>query len=315
MNSPFTKALSRRLLTLSVAMVVAASLSFSAASSSQPSTFARVAAWNQQGVRFNNEGPIPIHKPEQLRAAIAGINPDVIALSEVNSRESLDEIVATPFANGASYKVDMDNDQPIPQKIAVLFKDSPDISVGNRRAVPDSDDNNPGLRKAWAFDVKIRNFDFLLIAVHLKSGRGNQERNTRNKQTRAIARFIRDETTGGSEKDVLVVGDYNMVPGQDAQNFSNLSPGSASNEFLRFVSSSLSGPSHIGACTGASAFTGNLLDGFSISRVHTGEWTGYIRIQQLQALLPNMWCDKYKSTVSDHLPLVARFRVSSADDD
>jgi endonuclease/exonuclease/phosphatase family metal-dependent hydrolase len=307
----------KKLFIPTVALALAACLSFSAVTLSQPTTFARIAAWNQQGVGFDSQGQaIPVNKPAQLRAAIAAINPDVIALSEVNSRESMDEIVATPFANGASYKVDMDDSQPVPQKIAVLFKDSPDISVSNRRAVPNSEDGQPDrLRKAWAFDVKIRNFDFLLIALHLKSGRGNQERATRNRQTRAIARFIRQETAASAEKDVLVVGDYNMVPAQDAQNFANLSPGPGSNEFLRFISSSLGGPSHIGRCLNASAFTGNLLDGFSISRVQTREWTGYIRIQQLQALLPNMWCAKYKSTVSDHLPLVARFRVSLPDDD
>ncbi|MGH9959688.1 MAG: hypothetical protein ACREBC_21610, partial [Pyrinomonadaceae bacterium] len=229
---------------------------------------------------------------------------------------AMDEIVASPFANGATYKVDMENNQAVPQMIAVLFKDSPDISVSNRREVPASEEGQPDrLRKAWAFDVKIGNFDFLLIAVHLKSGRGPEERETRTCQTRAISRFISEQTTGSGEKDVLVVGDYNMVPAQDGRNFVNLSPGTQNNEFLRFISSNLSGASHIGTCTSASNFTGNLLDGFAISRVHTTEWTGFIRILQLHALLPNMFCERYRTTISDHLPLVARFRISSPDDD
>jgi len=257
-----------------------------------------------------------VNKPAELRTAISAIDADVIALSEVNSRESLDEIVATPFANGARYRVDMENNQPVPQMLAVLFKDNPNISVSNRRAIPGSDEGQPDrLRQAWAFDVKIRNFDFLLIAVHLKSGRDTEEREIRTCQVRAISRFITAHTDATGEKDVLVVGDYNMVPTQDQRNFANLSPGKQNNEFLRFISSTLSGPSHIGRCTNASDFTGNLLDGFSISRLHTPEWTGFIRIQQLQALLPNMWCAKYKATISDHLPLVARFRVDGADDD
>jgi endonuclease/exonuclease/phosphatase family metal-dependent hydrolase len=306
----------KKLFTVVIVLIATTSFSFSSASSVPQPTFARIAGWNQQGVEFDNQGvPHPVHKPAELRAAIAAIDPDVIALSEVNSRASMDEIVATPFANGASYKISMDDDQPTPQKIAVLFKDSPDISVSNRRAVPGSDDNQADrLRKAWAFNVKIGNFDFLLIAVHLKSGRGNQERATRNRQTRAIASFIRNETSTTSEKDVLVVGDYNMILAQDAQNFSNLSPGPANNEFLRFISSNLAPPSHIGGCANGRP-TGNLLDGFAISRIQTREWTGFIRILQLQRLLPNMGCTRYKNTVSDHLPLVARFRVSPPDDD
>ncbi|MEP6707495.1 MAG: endonuclease/exonuclease/phosphatase family protein [Pyrinomonadaceae bacterium] len=306
----------KRIFTLMLILVLATFLTFSPVSLSQTASFARIAAWNQQGVSFDNQGQVsPIHKPDELRAAIAAINPDVIALSEVNSEESMNEIVATPFANGATYKVSMDSDQPTPQKIAVLFKDSPDISVGNRRAVPGSDDNQPDrLRKAWAFDVRIKNFDFLLIAVHLKSGRGVTERATRNRQARAIADFIHHEVTTKAEKDVLVVGDYNMIPTQDAQTFSRLSPGPANNEFLRFISSSLAPPSHIDGCNHSHP-TGNLLDGFSISRVQTHEWTGFVRILQLQTLLPNMGCTRYKDSVSDHLPLVARFRTAMPDDD
>lgn len=309
----------KRLFSVTLALAVVACLGFSSAGVSAPITFAKVAAWNQQGVQFNDEGePLPVHKPAELRAAIARINPDVIALSEVNSREEMDDVVATPLANGARYKVNMDNNQPVPQKIAVLFKDRPDISVSNRRAIPHSDDNNPDrLRKAFAFDVKIRNFDFLLIAVHLKSGRNNSERTIRNRQTQAIAEFIASEVDTRPEKDVLVVGDYNMVPDQDQVNLSSLSPGPDNNELLRFISSGITGqpPSHINRCTNQSVFEGNLLDGFAITKVQTREWTGFIRVLQLQTLLPNMGCFKYKNRVSDHLPLIARFRVSDADDD
>jgi endonuclease/exonuclease/phosphatase (EEP) superfamily protein YafD len=40
-----------------------------------------------------------------------------------------------------------------------------------------------------------------------------------------------------------------------------------------------------------------------------------MRVLQLQALLPSMFCQRYRNTVSDHLPLLARFRVTSVDDD
>jgi endonuclease/exonuclease/phosphatase family metal-dependent hydrolase len=296
--------------------VLLAALSSSSLAFGQSLTFARIAGWNQQGVEFDNQGTVhPVHKPDQLRAAIAAMNADIIVMSEVNSKESMEEIVVTPFPNGVTYKLSMDDDQPTPQKIALLFRDHPDITVTNRRAIPGSDDNIPDrLRKAWAFDVKIRNFDFLLIGVHLKSGRGIPERQTRNRQTTAIAQFIRQVTNSTGEKDVLVVGDYNMIPGQDAQNFGNLTPGSPAHEFLRFISSRTMPPSHIDKCTNG-APTGNLLDGFSISRGRTREWTGFVRILRLHNAMTNMTCQKYHDTVSDHFPMVARFRVSKSDDD
>jgi endonuclease/exonuclease/phosphatase family metal-dependent hydrolase len=285
-------------------------------------TFTRIAAWNQQGVEFpnDNEPPVPVHKPAQLRAAIAAINADVIALSEVNSRADMDQIVATPFVNGFRYKMNMDNNQPVPQKIVVLFKDRPDISVTNRRPIPGSDDNQPDRnRKAYAFDVKVRNFDFLLIAVHLKSGRNNPDRNIRSRQASAIAAFIKHEVETKPEKDVLVMGDYNMVPGQDAINFDELSPGPSNNELLRYISDEVPGhpPSHIQRCINQTRFEGNPLDGFAVSAVQTREFTGFIRVLPLHTTLapPNRGCRNYKRLVSDHLPVVARFRVSGLDDD
>lgn len=283
--------------------------------------FARVAAWNQQGVEFDTTPgqPTPIHKRAALRAAIAAINADVIALSEVNSRADLDQVVSTPL-NGVRYKIDMDNNQPVPQKIALLFKDRPGISVTNRRPIPGSDDNLPERnRKAYAFDVRIRNFDFLLIAVHLKSGRGNPERTIRSRQASAIAAFIRHEIDNKPEKDVLVVGDYNMVPGEDALNFDALSPGPVNNELLRYISSEIPGhpPTHISDCTGQNSFDGNPLDGFAISAVQTREWAGFIRALPLHRTLPMPFrgCPRYERRVSDHIPLVARFRISGPDDD
>lgn len=295
---------------------------FSLCSISYGQTFSRIAAWNQQGVEFptNGNGPVPVHKPQQLRAAIAAINADVIALSEVNSRADMDQIVANPFANGFRYRVNMDDSQTVPQMIAVLFKVRPDISVTNRRAIPGSDAGVPDrLRKAYAFDVRIRNFDFLLIAVHLKSGRENPDRNTRSRQTSAIAAFIKHEVDTKPEKDVLVMGDYNMVPGEDDINFDELSPGPVNNELLRYISSEIPGhpPSHIQRCTNQSTFEGNPLDGFGITRVATQEWTGLVQLVPIHRTLapPNRGCFNYKRRVSDHIPVVARFRISGVDDD
>lgn len=306
-----------RFFTITLSVVLLCVLSATA----DAQTFARVAAWNQQGVEFNDEGEaVPVHKPGALRAAIAAINADVIALSEVNSRAALDEIVTTPFANGFRYKIDMDNGQTVPQKIAVMFKDSPNISVSNRRAISGSDDNHPDRhRKAYAFDVRIRNFDFLLIAVHLKSGRGTTERNIRTRQAQAIARFIENEIDDKPERDVLVMGDYNMIPGPDDVNFQALSPGSGSQELLRFISSDIPGdpPTHIDECLNVNTFDGNHLDGFSITRGQTTEWTGFVRALPIHQTLPspNRGCFRYRRRVSDHIPVVARFRTSLPDDD
>lgn len=205
------------------------------------------------------------------------------------------------------------------QSLAILFKDQPRVQVTGEELVPGSDDNDRALRKALAANVRIGRFDFVLIAVHMKSSLGAAERQTRTRQAEAIASFITDRTAG-AEKDVLLVGDYNMIPGPDDVNFRAVSPGSGANEFLRFVSTeSLRGQtSHFSNCNPA---RGNLLDGYAISSTFTREYReGTLRLVPFTDRIfrqpggTRFNCTTYTGLVSDHLPLVASFRVGSDDD-
>jgi hypothetical protein len=60
---------------------------------------------------------------------------------------------------------------------------------------------------------------------------------------------------------------------------------------------------------------GNLLDGFAISREHTGREyiEASLRIFPMNRAMKYSLGD-YEHRVSDHLPLVARFRVTEDDD-
>ena len=143
--------------------------------------------------------------------------------------------------------------------------------------------------------------------------------NVRNRQAKKIADFIRDETAG-DEKDVLVIGDYNMIPGQDNPNFRAMSPGSGSSEFLRYISteSVIGQISRIGQCVNGKA-QGNLLDGFAISKTFTREYVpeSMIIIKPNDSIFTSgaaLGCTKYRNTFSDHLPLMARFRTNQDDD-
>jgi hypothetical protein len=214
--------------------------------------------------------------------------------------------------------------QTASQKIALLFKSS--ISVSNVQLIAGSNAGSSGLRKALKANVRIGNFDFIVIAVHMKAGRptngSNQDPHViRNQQATAIANFISNAILG-NEKDVLLIGDYNMVPGEDDENFARISPGAGANEFLRFISTeSLSGQtSHISNC---SPFGGNLLDGFAISKTFTQEFIGNT-LKIIPFTDTNIFssetgtafnCTTYKGFISDHLPLIARFRANDPDDD
>jgi endonuclease/exonuclease/phosphatase family metal-dependent hydrolase len=194
-------------------------------------------------------------------------------------------------------------DQTAIQNIAVLHKCN--VRVTNQRWIADSDNGNSSLRKALVVDVKVGQFDFILIAVHMKAGRGPTNRSVRDNQAQATATFIGTETAG-LEKDVILVGDYNMIPGQDDSNFIAMDP----QDFLHYVSSEDLTFSHISS----SGNPGNLLDGFAVSRNHTREYiAGTLRVFPMNRAL-GLSLLEYRQQVSDHLPVVARFRIVEDDD-
>ncbi len=268
-----------------------------------PSEFTRstatVVAWNLAGFSQIPRDSVPNFLP-----TIRDLDAEVLALVEVNSDFVAAEIAAELNDLGVCYKRKILN-QTASMNIALLHKCN--VEITNPRLIPGSDDDNTRLRKALALDVKVGEFDALLIAVHMKAGRGSTNRGVRDDQAAAIASFIQTSTTG-SEKDVLVVGDYNMIPIEDQSNFDAMSPGN----FLRFVSSEdlAGGFSHIST----SGTPGNLLDGFAVSRDHTSEYIGgSLRVFPIHRAF-DMTLLEYRNQVSDHLPVIARFRITEDDD-
>ncbi len=262
------------------------------------STTADVAAWNLAGFT-----PIPKAKIPQFIRAISDLDPEVLALVEVNPDWVAAEIVAELNESNNCYRRKI-LEQTANQNIAILYKCG--VIVSNPRLIAGSDNGNSALRKALVADIKMGEFDFLLIAVHMKASRGSSNRQIRDNQASAIATFIQTATSG-SEKDVLVIGDYNMIPVQDQSNFDAMSP----TNFLNYISSAdLAGQfSHI-----SSSGPGNLLDGYAISQGHTSEYiAGSLRIFPLHQAF-GLSLLAYRNQVSDHLPLIAKFRITQDDD-
>jgi endonuclease/exonuclease/phosphatase family metal-dependent hydrolase len=264
-----------------------------------PSNTAQVVGWNLSGF-----SPIPRDRVPPFARALADLDPEVIGLVEVNPDFVAGELVAEFNELDLCYKRKL-LDQSASQNIAVLHKCS--VGIGNPRLIPGSDDGNSGLRKALAVDVRIGEFDFLLITVHMKASRGPGPRSVRDNQAAAIATFIGSETSG-AEKDVLLIGDYNMIPGEDDSNFSAMSPGG----FLKFISSEdLIGQ---GTHLRGDGSVGNLLDGYAVSNGHTQEYVaGSLRIFPMHRAL-GLTLQQYRNQVSDHLPVIATFRITGDDD-
>jgi endonuclease/exonuclease/phosphatase family metal-dependent hydrolase len=275
----------------------------------QTDTTATIAAWNVKGL---DEDPITPERAKLIAKAIAYLDAEVVALSEVHPNDAAAWIVRELNLLGASYDppILLPQGTEVVQNLAILHKKG--VRVFEQELIQGSD-VPPGFdavtyqraRRALAARVAVGQFDFLMVVVHLKSSRAEASRNLRSAQAGVIAQYIKDKTIPpGRDKDVLVLGDYNMIPEQDEVNFTALSP----TGFLRFVSYDLIGQfSHFHSCQPPK---GNLLDGFAVSTPVTEYVRGSVRLFPLDRAL-GLSCDAYTHDVSDHLPILASFLVVS----
>jgi endonuclease/exonuclease/phosphatase family metal-dependent hydrolase len=256
-------------------------------------TTAKIAAWNVAG--FN---PISDERLKNQIEGLAILDAEIVTLVEVKPFAHMQKLVDGLLAKGCVYHSVM-----LPQasdlNIGVLFKDG--VEASDPAFIPGSDLGDPDKRKAFRVNMKVGKFDFLVIGVHLKSGRDGPEQAIRDEQCKVIGQFITN-FRANSREDILLMGDFNMIPGQDVSNFHHL--GGA--DLMDFISSwDLQDRfSHI-----LERGRANLLDGFAISRTFTGEYIrGTLRLFPLHWTM-DMGREKFREEVSDHLPFVASFRI------
>lgn len=256
-------------------------------------TTAKIAAWNLAGY-----GGITNERVERQIEGLALLDAEIVALVEINPLSVLSRFEQGLAKRGVTY-----NSVVVPQAgnlhIGVLFKEG--VTAKNPRLLDGSDLGDPAKRKVFVVEMKIGRFDFLLVVVHLKSGRGAVEQQIRDEQAKVVGQFITEQTRLQRE-DILLMGDFNMIPGQDVSNFHHL----GGEDLMDFLSSwdLQDRYSHI-----LEAGRANLLDGFAMSRTFGTEY-----IRGSLRLFPMDWAmdigrERFRTTVSDHLPFVASFRI------
>ena len=256
-------------------------------------TTANIAAWNLEGY-----SGIPDERVEEQIEGLSMLDAEVVALVEINPIEVLGKIKDGLEKKGVIYH-SSHIEQSDKLHIGILYKDG--IEATNQRLIDGSDLGKPEYRKAFSLDLKIGKFDFTMIVVHLKSGRGLEEQKIRDEQAKVIFNFI-ENLRGNGRKDIILTGDFNMIPGQDISNFHYL----GGDDVMDFLSSwdLQERFSHI-----LEKGRANLLDGFAITRTFFKEY-----IRGSLRLFPMHWSmdigrEHYRDNVSDHLPFVATFRI------
>lgn len=258
-------------------------------------TTAKIAAWNLA----NNFTALTDERTAKQVEGLAILDAEVVTLVECKPFAYMQRLIDGLAAKGCAYESVMLPQPDSELHIGVLFKQG--VRATNARFIPGSDGGHPRARQAMVVDMKVGKFDFMLIAVHLKSGRDKADQLIRDEQAKVIGQFITD-FSATSKEDILLMGDFNMIPGEDVSNFHHL----GGDDLMNFLSSwDLQARfSHI-----LSAGRANLLDGFAISRKRNNEYIrGSLRLFPMHWTM-DMGRAKFRDEVSDHLPFVASFRI------
>lgn len=269
-------------------------------------SIARVAVWNLAG--FNQPNPAAGIGPNSNRAkkqaeGLALLDAELVTLVEVSPVSHIDRLVQLLASN-----YDVAYNSTILQQpngnihIGFLHKEGVDLS--NVQFIPGSEGDYGSGRQAIQADIKIGKFKAILIGVHLKSGRDRPEQQLRDSQCKVIGQHIAQlrQTPGLTRRAILLMGDFNMIPGQDVSNFHHL----GGDDLMDFVScwDLQDRYSHI-----LEKGRANLLDGFAVSRTYATDYVrGSLRLFPMHWTM-NLGREAFKKQVSDHLPFVASFRI------
>ena len=265
-----------------------------------------VAGWN---IAANAHGTVTPEIEKNIAKGIMKLDADIVGLTEVEHEESLKDIIEElKNSHNLEYQYGICKEEEN-LSLAVIYK--PFIKASKTYKILGTDLDRKRLRKACAISLKAKQFDFALINVHLKSGSGSES--VREQQAQSIATFIRG-VTFFNEKDVILIGDYNMYPERDKFAFDALSP----TGFLRFLSTEALCDENQRNCKGThigrNGKMGNLLDGFGITMPTVNEYVegSFQRVNLHDAM--GLTMKKFKGTVADHLPLKASFKTDTDDD-
>jgi endonuclease/exonuclease/phosphatase family metal-dependent hydrolase len=265
----------------------------------------RVAVWNLAG--FGKPGAsdtttTPSRRSFRQAQGLALMDAEFVTLVEVSPFGYLDELADNLSNFGLEYKRTI-IEQPH-GKLHIGFLHKPGITVTNARLIDGSEGDSSRARRAIAVDIEVGKLKATVIGVHLKAGRDAEDQKLRDSQCKAIGQFITtlQQTPGSMRKPIFMMGDFNMIPGQDVSNFHHL----GGDDVMDFVSSwdLQERFSHI-----LEKGRANLLDGFAISRRFSTRYIrGSLRLFPMHWTM-NLGREAYRTQVSDHLPFVASFRL------
>ncbi len=270
-----------------------------------PHALIRVAVWNLAGFNPRNPSagiPEASERIKKQAEGLALLDAELVTLVEVSPIEHIDWLRTELGEFGVDYSSKIVEQPNGNLHIGFLHKQG--VQVSNLELLAGSEGDDGGGRQALCADVECEKFKAKIIGVHFKSGRDAPEQRTRDSQCKVVSEKINEirSTPGQTQRTILLMGDFNMIPGQDVSNFHHL----GGDDVMDFVScwDLQDRFSHI-----LEKGRANLLDGFAVSRTFSTDYVrGSLRLFPMHWTM-DMGREKFKDEVSDHLPFVASFKI------
>ncbi|MCE9559952.1 MAG: endonuclease/exonuclease/phosphatase family protein [Armatimonadetes bacterium] len=246
---------------------------------------------------------------DDLIDAFKRIDADLILVVELTPYDAAKKLQRELASAGMRYQYSIAEKREL-QNLCVLYRDP--VKVSDVRAFKDVNLGSTKLRTAYTAHVQAGKFDFALIGVHNKSkrkeGPGQDTEGMRIQQLQ----LLRDEISrklSGSEKDLLLIGDYNMIRGDDQEQYDILN----SNANLAFLTENSPKDAFTYIFKGGQKTS--FIDGYGIAKGNTEREyvAGSFQVVPLHEHYYGRGLAMFHK-ISDHLPTSARFKITGDDD-
>ncbi len=254
-----------------------------------------IATWNIEN--FPKAGTQTVNDVAQI---IKDLDLDLIGVQEIASVSSFNQLLKQlPGWQGVLSSDTYGNGNY--QKTGILYK-TDFISVGSIKNILENDGYafpRPPLEAYVQIkDLDSVKFDFNLIVLHLKAKGGSDNENRRRAAINELKQFITNEIAKGADPDFVVLGDWNDVL-NDPDSLNVFLPLLNEPEMFIFLTAALSGQySYI------NNIYKSLIDHIMITKDAQPEYGQ----GECNVLYLDQEYYSYPNNVSDHRPVMARFK-------
>ncbi len=232
---------------------------------------------------------------------IKEVNPDILGLQEIENQDALNKVLQ--YLRGYQGKVLKSGGN---QNIGVIYHR--DVKISSYIEYTPLAVEYKKTRSGLILDCKKDNFDWKMMIVHLKSSsyfdktkemRANSIE-IREKQAFVLNHWIDSVSKYSSEKDIIIVGDFNDSPLNSISNTLNIISNNSKVSFITNKMVSCLFPKK------------NVIDNILISKSAKKR----CRTESLRMYNPKkLFSNKIAKNISDHCPIVVDFETTEQDND